>query len=86
MNTPLFTAEASLYETSRQYNYATSREHRAVATVQQANVAVYPSQLGRRCDSACMASCITDCFVDCFRRPPQCLTTCRQGCLSDCCF
>jgi hypothetical protein len=75
MNTPLFTAEASLYRTSERYH--------AVAAFDQANGTIHPAQ----CDEQCLGDCYIElCSVRCSRFPnSQECWLCRRVCWNICC-
>jgi hypothetical protein len=82
INMPGFTAEASLYPTSRHYQMAQAPA--------QAGGAVRPAGF---VDHDCYTSCNSFCGPDCKAFPRKsggdlgrCLRVCRQDCLRDCTF
>ena len=74
MHMPGFTAEASVYRTSRQYLMTEAPA--------QAGGTIHPAFLDRRCYTACRSTC--DCFGLSGNTLGACLRQCNRECVEDC--
>jgi hypothetical protein len=79
LNTPRFTAEASLYKTRGHYYI--------VRTHAQATEAIYPAYLDKVCYDACWGNCLNECFDKGPSNKSYCVEYCKpriESCLKRC--